>query len=501
MPEVSKPAPVPAAGGSVESERLRPEWKDMQGLILSAYPRLDQAAYLLYRIDDVAQIRRWLVALLPNVTTAFRNAPNAPSPDAPPRTVKDTTNVNIAFTWSGVRKLGISISKFSDAFVEGMAGQDHRSRILGDTGESDPAGWKWGNATNEVDLLLMVFAHNAGSLAAEVKAIEQSGAGALTRVWEVYGSPFSKMKGREHFGFADGVSQPILEGSTDAERFPDSIHLTALGEFVLGYPDAFGMSLGAADRAQRTSPLPTWEPMSEPDWVKVSHDPEPDWLHQQWDSFGRNGTYLVVRQLEQHVERFKKYVADASQHPYGDPESEYLAAKIVGRWRDGTPLVPYATTFDNEFGFAEDPHGYGCPMGSHVRRANPRDTFENNARLFRPRNDHRILRRGRSYGPLPDEPADGNARGLMFLCLNADLERQFEFIQQNWINNPAFAGLADETDPLVSGDGGGRDVFTIAGIPAPHRLCKLPRFVTVRGGQYFFLPGIKALKRLAGLNG
>jgi deferrochelatase/peroxidase EfeB len=138
-------------------------------------------------------------------------------------------------------------------------------------------------------------------------------------------------------------------------------------------------------------------------------------------------------------------------------------------------------------------------MGSHVRRANPRDTFENNARLFRPRNDHRLLRRGRPYGPKPDEKANGKKRGLMFLGLNADLERQFEFIQQNWINNPVFAGLAGETDPLISSDGPGRDVFTIGGVPAPHRLCALPQFVTVRGGQYFFLPGIKALERLAGL--
>ena len=472
----------------------------MQGLILSAYPCLDQAVYLLCRIENPGLARRWLAGLLPYVTTAFKNAPNRRPQDSAARGLDTSTNINIAFTSTGIQKLGIRISKFSDAFMEGMHGREHRSRMLGDTGASEPAKWDWGNATNPVDLLVMVFAANPESLDAALKAIEPPNDKTLTVAWHVEGSPFSKMKGREHFGFADGMSQPILEGSTDAERFPDSIHLTALGEFVLGYPNAFGIALGLRDRVGRTAPLPTSDPVSPADWSVTSPEPVPVPLQSEWDSFGRNGSYLVLRQLEQDVDEFRRFVRTASGRDQpGDPEAEYLAAKIVGRWRDGTPLVPYATVNDNEFGYAEDPHGYGCPIGSHVRRANPRDTFENNARLFRPRNEHRILRRGRSYGPLPGEPANGKPRGLMFLCLNADLERQFEFIQQNWINNPSFAGLADETDPLLSGDNGRREVFTMAGLPAPHRLRALPRFVTVKGGQYFFLPGITALQRLAGL--
>ena len=172
-----------------------------------------------------------------------------------------------------------------------------------------------------------------------------------------------------------------------------------------------------------------------------------------------------------------------------------LAEKIVGRSVDGTPLVPYANVDDNEFVYAEDPYGYGCPLGAHVRRANPRDSFENNNLPFEPANDHRILRRGRSY-----ICQDGNTgsleRGLLFLCLNADLERQFEFIQQNWINNPAFAGLSDECDPLIGVPPAADDVvFTMGGLPARQRV-GLQRFVTVRGGGYFFLPGIAALRRL-----
>jgi Dyp-type peroxidase family len=215
-----------------------------------------------------------------------------------------------------------------------------------------------------------------------------------------------------------------------------------------------------------------------------------------------------VRQLYQDVAEFWRSMADRSL--VGGRRdlqaANQLAAKIVGRWPDGTPLVPYANRDDNEFGFGEDPYGYGCPIGAHVRRANPRDSLGNTNLPFTRRNDHRILRRGRSYGDPPKDifEKDKVDRGLVFVGLNADLERQFEFIQQNWINNTAFAGLCDEHDPLVGSRCGVADragTFTIASLPAPVRLRDLPRFVTVKGGQYFFMPGLDALSRLAGLNG
>jgi len=290
------------------------------------------------------------------------------------------------------------------------------------------------------------------------------------------------MKSREHFGFTDGISQPILEGTFDAERFPDSIHLTALGEVVLGYPNAFGIALGQSDPVGRTDPLPALRRLPMVDDVA---------------SFGRNGSYLVLRQLAQDVEAFRRYiVAQTGSGHHEDPPAQQLAAKMIGRWRDGTPLVPYATVDDNEFVYGDDPYGGGCPVGAHVRRANPRDALLNTGRPFRPRNEHRILRRGRSYGPPPDSPSK-DERGLLFLCLNADIERQFEFIQQNWINNSAFGGLANERDPLVgAGEGAGGRSFTLGGLPARQCVHELPRFVTVKGGQYFFLPGIEALRSL-----
>ncbi len=247
---------------------------------------------------------------------------------------------------------------------------------------------------------------------------------------------------------------------------------------------------------------------------------------------GRNGSYLVFRQLSQDVKRFWEYVNEQAQAlGRGDRETrDWIAAKMVGRWRNGVPLV-LSPDHDrlalegkidlNQFGYVggdrpggNDALGLKCPLGSHVRRANPRDSvFPRTSGLLTDSNKHRILRRGRSYGiPLaasldPDEilaaEDTGEERGLHFICFNSDLGRQFEFVQHTWVNNPKFAGLAAELDPLV-GDHGPRHrtskgVFSIPANPVRKQLTGIQRFVAVRGGAYFFLPGIRALRFLARL--
>jgi Dyp-type peroxidase family len=461
--------------------RLLPDWKDMQGLVLSAYPHLDQASYLLFAIDEPAGARRWLAATCDRVTSAFR-LPESRQPRSP-RTNR-ICYVNIAFTSSGLRALTETADDFADAFVEGIHHPAHRRTLLGDVGANAPEDWDWGgrNDDTRVDVLVMVFAEVGAPLDEEVDAIMPAGGG-VRLVRRQDAEPLSTMRGREHFGFADGISQPILEGSVDAERFPESIHVTALGEFVIGYPDSSGTTVGVADKAGRIIPLPRVD----------------DCL-----DFGRNGTYLVLRQLQQHVDAFWSTMSalTARGGRPNPPAARRLAEKIVGRTMEGAPLVPYANLDDNEFVYAEDPFGYGCPLGAHVRRANPRDSFENSNLPFEPGNDHRILRRGRSYVRRDGRAESGNVeRGLLFLCLNADIERQFEFIQQNWVNNTSFLGLAGEADPLIgtrsalhaSADG---RRFTLAGMPAPVCVADLPQFVTVRGGGYFFLPGLRALRYL-----
>jgi deferrochelatase/peroxidase EfeB len=242
------------------------------------------------------------------------------------------------------------------------------------------------------------------------------------------------------------------------------MHLTELGEFVFGYVDG------------------------------EQHVPRGPRLH-DYETFGVNGTYLVFRQLEQDVAGFWTFVNNAVGG--ADPDAaERLAWKIIGRRVDATPLVPYGSRDDNEFDFADDPHGYGCPVGAHIRRAHPRGSLPGSPPGDRS-NRHRLIRRARSYGQkLKDvRTPDHESRGLLFLALNSDFERQFEFINQNWLNNPGFCGLENERDPLV---GEQHRPFTVPGLSARTVVPDLPRFVEARGGEYFFMPGIRALRFLGG---
>ena len=283
---------------------------------------------------------------------------------------------------------------------------------------------------------------------------------------------------KEHFGFVDGISQPRIAGyagdKTDKSSAATAAPGLAAGEFVLGYANEYGK-------------LPSSPKMA------GSRD------------LGRNGTYLVFRQLDQDVPGFwRNLLARAGGNR---SEAVRLAAKCVGRWPSGAPLVRSPTRDDpsqgdvNDFGYAnEDPKGTACPFGAHIRRSNPRDalpaTQEESLELAR---RHALVRRGRSYGE-PLAPFTSEAvpkeRGLLFICVNANIGRQFEFVQQTWINNPKFAGLYDERDPLLGDHEQAGGTFTIPAAPFRERLRDLPRFTRVRGGAYFFLPSLRALRLL-----
>jgi Dyp-type peroxidase family len=271
------------------------------------------------------------------------------------------------------------------------------------------------------------------------------------------------------------------------------------GEFVLGYPNEYGL---LTDR-----PL-----------VPAAADPAavlpPDAATGERD-LGRNGTYVVVRQMQQDVPGFWRFMRAAA----GDGDATALAAKMVGRWPGGAPLVDapggddpaHATA--NGFGYANaDPVGMRCPVGAHVRRANPRDSLDPNpgtADSIAVNRRHRLLRRGRKYGPPADvdglrsgtASADDVDRGLHFICVGGNIARQFEFVQRAWVGSPKFATLYDDADPLIGRhrpDGG---TFTIPDRPVRRRVTGLPQFVTVRGGSYFFLPGLHALRYLGSTSG
>lgn len=217
----------------------------------------------------------------------------------------------------------------------------------------------------------------------------------------------------------------------------------------------------------------------------------------------KNGTYMAYRRLEEHVGRFREFLREHGGTPEGQ---ELLAAKLMGRWRSGAPLVQAPDKDDpklgadpmrnNDFNYAQqDPHGYAVPLGSHIRRMNPRDTAHN-------MNRRRMIRRGGTYGPaLPEGAADdGVERGIAAFVICGSLVRQFEFAQNVWINDRNFHELENERDP-VCGNHDGTLEFKIPKRPIRRKITGLPAFTTLRGGAYFFLPGVAGLRYLASLRG
>jgi Dyp-type peroxidase family len=313
---------------------------------------------------------------------------------------------------------------------------------------------------------------------------------------------------REHFGFRDAIGQPIVEGLSKAGSPDNTIKA---GEFILGYPNEYGLlteSPTVSGQHDRQNLLPNGQNGAQ------EHD------------LGRNGSYVVFRQLGQQVQAFWQFLDGVTQQADGtsDPEARVrLASKIVGRWPSGTPLVTapdrdHADSGDkNEFAYHHaDPHGFKCPLGAHIRRSNPRDSLDpqpGTPKAIAVNKTHRLLRRGRTYGkPVADSlnpqemlttEATGE-RGLHFICICANIGRQFEFVQQTWMNNPKFNGLYSDTDPLVGDRApGGVETathFTEQAQPVRKRVTGLPNFVVVRGGAYFFLPSLRACRYLASLS-
>jgi Dyp-type peroxidase family len=348
---------------------------------------------------------------------------------------------------------------------------------LGDEGDSAPANWEAPLGTQEVHVLVMISAADQRALSAHSEKIRDSTAraGGLTVLHEDVGTALPD--NREHFGYADGFAQPDIEGAGLPSQPGNGAPLRdgewrpiRAGEFILGYLDEENVEPGA--------PTP--------------------------DEFAANGSFLVYRKLHQDVAAFRAQLAKAAQlSPGGE---ELLAAKIVGRWRDGTPIdlspdhpdpaIVADPQRNNGFSYAADTDGLRCPIGAHVRRANPRDSLPFEGKLV---NRHRIIRRGIPYGdPLPEGAEDdGGDRGVIFMCLQASIARQFEFIQAQWLNRGNAFTLGEDQDVLVGAqDGPGPHKMTIPGNP-PFFLGPLQRVVTVKGGEYFFVPGINGLEFLS----
>ena len=470
---------------------------DIQGIIIRGYSNLEVAAFLLLGIQNPAAAKQWLSKL------QVQNGQEKPS----------DTSLNIAFTYKGLKALGIddsTLKTFPTEFQEGMTA-DHRRRFLGDSGESAPEKWDWGGPkTADVHILLMLYATNDEKLADFYTSLANefdSNGVQLIKKLDTFPLKDKENELREHFGFRDAIGQPIIEGLSKVGSPANTIKA---GEFILGYPNEYGLY---TETPRVKAQLDQQDILPAEEGNSGNHD------------LGRNGSYLVFRQLGQKVQDFWRFLDDKTKELDGtsNPEARMrLAAKMVGRWPSGTPLVkapdrdnPDMTNKDDFDYHKTDPYGFRCPFSAHIRRSNPRDTLEpepGSQKSIDLTKKRRLLRRGRTYGaPLVPslDPQDmlnaqeSGERGIHFICINANISRQFEFVQQTWINNPKFNGLYSDTDPLLGdrnpGEIGATDTFTEQSQPVRKRITGLPQFVVVRGGAYFFLPSIRALQYLASI--
>ncbi len=385
---------------------------------------------------------------------------------------------------------------FAREFQEGMASGE-RPRVLGDTGDSAPELWDMGGPNNEpFHLLLMMYAQDDTVLTdVQNRLMPAVQTGNLKIVYE---QSTGRISNKEPFGFEDGVSQPFIAGSP-GKCTPGETPVNA-GEFLFGYRNGY----------DTVSTSPTVPASADPNAILPAQTSAGSSVR----DFGRNGTFLIYRKMGQNVDGFWNYVrsqaATLDMEPTQDT-TNFIAAKIVGRWPSGAPLVLSPTQDkpdlrdSNDFAYmTTDAEGLACPIGAHIRRANPRDSLlPNPARSHVLSNRHRIIRRGRHFEDQrkPGETwnPSGVEPGLCFICLNADIQRQFEFVQQTWLNSTKFGGLYDEKDPLIGDNDDGKGRLTIPANPIRTRLNDIPRFVRVRGGGYFFMPGVRALRFLAEL--
>ncbi|HEY6489473.1 MAG: hypothetical protein WCC26_22110 [Terracidiphilus sp.] len=487
------------------------DFSDVQGLVRFGYNALTEASFLLLKIHNSAAARAWLMDA--PVSTAVEL-------NRPPRTA-----LQIAFTRDGLLALGVVedlIAGFSAEFQSGMAGQESRSRRLGDTGANSPERWRWGRPGMVPDVLLMIYAQ-PGQLGEWTRTLQTAAWHAGFEVLDCLAT--SNLGGKEPFGFNDGISQPTPDWKrhgTARGDGPEYGNLSSLGEFLLGYPNEYGKY--------------TDRPLLSPDAPSSSTLPFAEDQPNKRD-FGRNGTFLVVRQLQQDVRGFWRFLDEQTN---SNPQArQNLAESMVGRRMDGAALLPLSSNpipgidqksaAQNQFTYDSDADGSRCPFGAHIRRANPRNadlpaSSGLIARLVHMlgfgnatyRDDviastrfHRMIRRGREYGPglTPEEAAgngpDSTEHGIHFICIAANILRQFEFVQSSWMMNTKFDAMTEQSDPLLGNREGitgcpFTDTFALSqpeGVRA--RVMGVPQFVTVRGGAYFFLPSLSALRYMA----
>lgn len=534
--------------------------RDIQGNIVRAYGRFGfpHARYFLFHIANPRSGRQFLTELLPKVTTSERWRD---SPDGTTGSTVDRPKVtlNVSLSWLGLKALDLptqTLTRFPREFIDGMGA---RAQILSDLGPSAPSNWDkvWrdpveGVRGTEIHVLVNLNAQmqDDGSPVPELEEMTDwlRGLGAGPHIsllrghnhddgdYQQAGAHLTEdangrlqIDAKEHFGFEDGIGNPVFAGQYPKEiedqRTPGRGKLTrdqswkplATGEFLLGHSD-------------ESQELP--------------NVPEPP-------LFSRNGTFLCFRKLHENPGMFRKYMTDqAATYAalFDIPQDEAnitLRAKMVGRWPNGIPLMVAPTYADMlkfehdwadipairaktgrrtpeeqkrldayktlliDFKYRDDQDGLKCPISAHIRRGNMRDMLDPLMNSKNPKdwsgsdltNRRRILRRGLPYGAFDfKNDDDSTERGVIFIAMCADIQRQFEFVQQQWINFGMDFNAGNDTCPLL-GYHQQPSKFIIQEDPdsgkSPWMMTGIPQFVETRGGEYFFVPSLNALNMMA----
>ena len=433
---------------------------EIQATVLRYRPEPYYGTHIKMHVDDAHSGREFLRRLAPHVASAadWWNATDA--------------WIAVAISYTGLVALGVpeeSLQSFPEAFRVGMAA---RADVLLDRGENDPKNWDPPFGSGQIHIAISVFSDSEEKWRHTMALARQQYHG-FSGVSVVDVQDFGAQPGDLNpLGYKDGIGQPAIEGS-GVDPLPGQGRPIKAGEFILGYPGEAGV------------PLATLLPAV----------------------LGRNGTFIGVRKYQSRVGAFNRFLRDNGQT---NEERELLAAKLVGRWRSGAPLTLAPVKDDpelgqdpqrnNDFNYANDPHGKQVPLGCHMRRVNPRDT---KMPVLTDVNIHRIIRRSTTYGAPYDASAlserdDEVPRGIYFLFISAKAMATMEFLQREWINSGNFTGLGEERDPLV-GLQEGDATFTIPKDPVRRRIHGIQSFNVLRGGEYMFMPSLSALKWLGDL--
>lgn len=441
------------------------ELNDIQAIVRGMGLKMRYARFLYVRIDNQIDGRSFLAELGP--PTSIENV----------HPLSNDVRMNLAFTYSGLKNLGVTrdvLATFPEEFVQGMA---YRANDNGDVRSSNPENWDTYWTGRGIDIWIGLYSMvcqrdldrrtneikkfiDDENLNVEITAEQEASKNFLgdTKVYiedpATQPMPDPKMV-MEHFGFRDSVTTPAIEGIWDGTH--PNVSTTrvagngkyehgrwrplAAGEFVLGHIDEVN---------------------------EIPIAPQPTLL-------SHNSSFMVLRKLHQHVDEFRKYMRKISETT--EVSADYVAQKMIGRHRDGSNFLDPNRT--NNFIYKDDMAGHRCPLGAHIRRANPRDKTE-------------------------AEVNSDRGQGLIFIAIGASIARQFEFVQRQWINYGNDLDQGDDRDPVIGDNDGSR--FSRMSIPAdawneptahaPVLCSEIPRFVETKGGDYFFLPGLRAVKSL-----